>query len=70
MEILVKNVNQNMVDIGVMDFQIIKEIYMEKIEELDNMNCDECEINGVMRLMVCEDCNKGKNFYRIFKEKL
>ena len=31
------------------------------------MNCDKCEMNAVMRSMVCVDCDSGKNFDKIFE---
>ena len=30
------------------------------------MNCNECKMNGAIRLIVCDDCEEGKNFYEIF----
>lgn len=32
--------------------------------------CEDCGIGPIQRLMVCDDCDNGKNFDKIFKLKV
>jgi len=31
------------------------------------MRCDMCQMNGIIRNMVCDDCEGGRNFDKIFE---
>ena len=33
------------------------------------MNCNICKIPLAFRQVVCDDCDEGKNFWKIFKRK-
>lgn len=31
------------------------------------MNCNECDVGAIQRLIACDDCSNGMNFNKIFK---
>lgn len=34
------------------------------------MNCEDCKIGVIQRLIACDECNDGENFDKIFKLQL